>query len=82
MPEITILEPITGEDAYKFQKCFVPGVIIVDKVKGVPIARVENARKDTVSRECLRHPEFEDKVRLTRLRNHFICNLLILPSLY
>jgi DNA-directed RNA polymerases I and III subunit RPAC1 len=78
MPEITILEPITGNDAYKFQKCFVSGVVVVEKVKGIPTARVENARKDTVSRECLRHAEFEDKVKLTRIRNHFICNLIII----
>lgn len=29
MPEIIILEPITGESAYKFQKCFADGTIEV-----------------------------------------------------
>ena len=28
--------------------------------------------KDTVSRECLRHDEFKDKVQLGRIRDHFI----------
>jgi len=28
--------------------------------------------KDTVSRECLRHEEFEGKVKLGRVRDHFI----------
>ncbi|CAO3630528.1 unnamed protein product [Cunninghamella blakesleeana] len=72
LPEITILKPITGDDATKFQKCFPEGVVDVVKVKGVKTAKVVNARKDTVSREVLRHKEFEDKVRLTRVRDHFI----------
>jgi DNA-directed RNA polymerase I and III subunit RPAC1 len=28
--------------------------------------------KDTVSRECLRHDEFKNKVKLGRVRDHFI----------
>ncbi|KAI8994663.1 DNA-directed RNA polymerase [Pilobolus umbonatus] len=72
LPEITILEPITGEDAEEFKKCFVDGVIEVVNVKGLKTARVANARKDTVSREVLRHEKFANKVRLTRVRDHFI----------
>lgn len=34
---------------------------------------VKNPRKDTVSREVLRHPEFQDLVQLTRIRDHFMC---------
>ncbi|KAI9011884.1 DNA-directed RNA polymerase [Phycomyces nitens] len=75
LPEITILEPITGDDAYKFQKCFAPGVVDVVKKGGKMVAKVVNPRKDTVSREVLRHKEFEDKVRLTRVRDHFIFNI-------
>jgi len=33
---------------------------------------VVNPRKDTVSREVLRHPEFEGMVQLGRKRQHFI----------
>lgn len=33
---------------------------------------VKNPRKDTVSREVLRHPEFQDLVELARIRDHFI----------
>ncbi|KAJ3187087.1 DNA-directed RNA polymerases I and III subunit RPAC1 [Gaertneriomyces sp. JEL0708] len=73
LPDIQILKPITGDDAYKFQKCFPKGVIAVEKnAQGEMEAKVINPRKDTVSREALRHPEFEDKVRLTRVRDHFI----------
>jgi DNA-directed RNA polymerases I and III subunit RPAC1 len=35
-------------------------------------AVVVNPMKDTVSRECLRHEEFKDKVKLGRVRDHFI----------
>ncbi|RLV90374.1 DNA-directed RNA polymerases I and III subunit RPAC1 [Spathaspora sp. JA1] len=72
MPVIDIKEPITGDLAIKFQKCFPPGVIGVD-AKGE--AFVEDARKDTVSREVLRHEEFEGKIKLGRQRDHFIFNV-------
>jgi DNA-directed RNA polymerase I and III subunit RPAC1 len=38
---------------------------------------VANARKDTVSREVLRHPEFDGKVKLGRVSDHFLCKQLI-----
>lgn len=34
---------------------------------------VKNPRLDTVSREVLRYPEFRDRVKLGRVRDHFIC---------
>lgn len=82
LPDIRILKPITGADAIKFQKCFLEGTIEVVDIKGVKTARVLNPRKDTASREALRHPEFKDKVLLTRIRDHFICNLLANSSQY
>ncbi|KAI8060096.1 DNA-directed RNA polymerase [Gongronella butleri] len=75
LPSIEILEPIEGDDAIKFQNCFPEGVIKVVKQGGKSVAKVVNPRKDTVSRECLRHPEFEGKVRLSRFRDHFIFNV-------
>lgn len=87
MPTITILEPILGRDAEKFQKCFPEGVIGLEKVtkeeakkkgsgyeghEGELKAVVLDAMRDTVSRECLRHDEFKDKVKLGRRRDHFI----------
>ncbi|KAI3404356.2 RPC40 [Candida oxycetoniae] len=72
LPVIDIKEPISGDLAEKFQKCFPSGVIGIDS-KGE--AYVEDARKDTVSREVLRHPEFEGKVKLGRQRDYFIFNV-------
>ena len=74
MPKIEILSPIIGEDAKKFASCFAPGVIRLelDSKSKTESAIVENARYDTMSRECLRHPEFKDKVSLKRIPDHFI----------
>ncbi|OQN97731.1 hypothetical protein B0A48_16052 [Cryoendolithus antarcticus] len=74
LPKIEIKEPILDADAKKFARCFPRGVIeIVDDAKtGRKKAVVKDTMKDTVSRECLRHPEFVDKVKLGRYRDHFI----------
>ncbi|KAI1006550.1 DNA-directed RNA polymerases I and III subunit [Podosphaera aphanis] len=87
MPTIILLRPIIGKDAEKFAKCFPKGVIGFETITneeasqegsgyeghaGEKKAVVVDAMKDTVSRECLRHEEFEGKVKLGRVRNHFI----------
>lgn len=72
LPTIDILQPIIGDDARKFQKCFPKGVIALDEKDGEIVARVENCRKDTVSRESLRYSEFQNKVSLGRVWDHFI----------
>jgi DNA-directed RNA polymerase I and III subunit RPAC1 len=74
MPDIQLLEPIYGPDAIKFASCFPPGVISLSKNRktGTEEATVSNARYDTLSRECLRHPEFKDRVLLKRIPDHFI----------
>lgn len=89
MPKIDILKPILGPDALKFQKCFPEGVIGLDRVsaheamnqaeysgrEGDEKAVVKDPMRDTVSRECLRHDEFKDKVKLGRVQDHFIFNI-------
>ncbi|KAJ7118829.1 DNA-directed RNA polymerase [Mycena epipterygia] len=75
LPNIVIKKPIPPHLAEKFQKCFSPGVIRVDpRTKAVSVDE-ENKRKDTVSREVLRHPEFEGYVELSRVRDFFIFNI-------
>lgn len=87
LPTITIKQPILGVDARKFQGCFPQGVVAVEKVtsteasksgsgfeghEGEDKAVVKDTFRDTVSRECLRHDEFKDKVKLGRVQDHFI----------
>lgn len=89
LPTITITEPILGKDAEKFQRCFPRGVITLETVTeedavkdcryegyiGEPKAVVKDTMKDTVSRECLRHEEFQGRVKLGRVRDHFIFSI-------
>lgn len=87
LPKIHITKPIVGADAEKFQQCFPQGVIGIERVtaeeasregsgyeghEGKEMAVVRDAFRDTVSRECLRHDEFKDKVKLGRVQDHFI----------
>ncbi|KAL8809221.1 MAG: hypothetical protein Q9223_003336 [Gallowayella weberi] len=87
LPTISITKPIIGNDARKFARCFPRGVIGLEEVSAEEASRegsgyeghegekkavVKNTFKDTVSRECLRHPEFEGKVKLGRVRDHFV----------
>ncbi|KAF8863442.1 putative DNA-directed RNA polymerase I and III subunit Rpc40 [Acephala macrosclerotiorum] len=90
LPSIQILKPITGKDAEKFKACFPRGVIELEPVSAKEAAKkgsgyeghegemkavVKDPMKDTVSRECLRHAEFEGKVKLGRIRDHFIFSI-------
>ncbi|KAJ5225689.1 DNA-directed RNA polymerase I and III subunit RPAC1 [Penicillium chermesinum] len=90
LPDIKIERPIIGEDAKKFAKCFPKGVITLEPVTSAEASRpgsgyeghagelkavVRDAFNDTVSRECLRHEEFQGKVKLGRVRDHFIFNV-------
>lgn len=90
LPTIRILKPILGADADKFARCFPQGVIGLEKVTakearqagsgyeghaGQLKAVVKDPMKDTVSRECLRHAEFQGKVKLGRRRDHFIFSI-------
>ncbi|CAG8458535.1 6493_t:CDS:10 [Paraglomus occultum] len=75
LPEITIKQEIVGDLADRFAACFAPGVVEVKKEKGVKRASIVNPRRDTVSREVLRHKEFQDIVQLSRVRDHFIFNV-------
>ena len=86
LPTIDIVKPIVGNDARKFARCFPKGVIDLEDVTeeesqagteldgmaGEKKAVVRNTYRDTVSRECLRHKEFQGKVKLGRVRDHFI----------
>jgi len=72
LPHIKITKPIPSHLAEKFQKCFSPGVIKIDqRTKAVSVDE-QCVRNDSVSREVLRHPEFADSVKLSRVRDYFL----------
>ncbi|KAF2716698.1 RBP11-like subunits of RNA polymerase [Polychaeton citri CBS 116435] len=74
LPHIDIVKPILGADARKFARCFPKGVIGLedDPESGEKKAVVKDVMRDMVNREALRHDEFKDKVKLGRIRDHFI----------
>lgn len=72
LPDIILQRAIEGKAAHRFKALFPPGVIEVSKEKGKEVAIVANPRLYTMDREVLRHKEFEDAVKLTHVRNHFI----------
>jgi len=73
MPHIKITRPIPPHLAEKFQKCFSPGVIKIDPDNQEVSVDEQNVRKDSVSREVLRHPEFATSVELSRVRDFYLC---------
>lgn len=70
LPCIEVLKPIPEPLIPKFIACFPEGVVERGGKNGVQVA---NARADTVSREVLRHPEFEGMVELGRVQDYFLC---------
>ncbi|XP_058805680.1 DNA-directed RNA polymerases I and III subunit RPAC1 [Phymastichus coffea] len=76
LPDIQIMEPITGKAAEKFRDCFSPGVIeLVKNGKGEVEAKVKNARYDSCSRNVFHHDELKKCVKLGRIPDHFIFNV-------
>jgi len=78
MPHIQIApEGIPSRLCDKFAQCFAPGVIEVktNRSTGKKEVVVKNPRRDTVSREVLRHSEFENLVQLGRIRDHFLWSI-------
>ena len=58
-------KPVPPHLAQKFASCFSPGVVKVSPDNKVSIDE-RHLRKETMSREVLRHKEFEDCVKLAR----------------
>lgn len=75
MPQIRLLREFVGEDAYKLQKCFSKGVIEIETVsegkEQFVKAVVVDPRKETMSREALRHFS-DEEIELGRVKDYFI----------
>ncbi|KAF0758268.1 DNA-directed RNA polymerases I and III subunit RPAC1 [Aphis craccivora] len=72
MPDIKLLDEIKGNDALLLQSCFPKGVIGLKSVKGVLNAFVEDSRKDNSSRNVFRYKQFDNKILLSKIQDHFI----------
>ena len=72
LPEVTIPKPLTGEAAQQLHAMCPTGVFDIEELGGVPTAKVARPRNCTMCRECVRHAGWEEKVRLSRVKDHFI----------
>lgn len=73
-----MIREVEGEAAERLQKCFSPGVILLEKNEdGKKLAKVTNARYDMSSRNVYRYDDLKDSVLLSKVQDHFICKIVI-----
>jgi len=75
MPRITLTEQVTGDRAVRLQESFSPGVIQLVTKNGEQTAVVDDARRDTNSRNVFRHEDLKHAVQISRVPNHFIFSI-------
>ncbi|KAL5548689.1 hypothetical protein UlMin_003920 [Ulmus minor] len=77
LPEVVLLQEVEDEVAEELvQKCPVKVFDIEDIGKGKKRAKVARPRACTLCRECIRGgKEWEDRVSLRRVKDHFIFNI-------
>jgi DNA-directed RNA polymerase I and III subunit RPAC1 len=71
LPEITFKKPIAGEDAKKLKTLCPMNVFDIEDDKAV----VARPRDCTMCRQCIYTDEFERKINLARLKNHYIFSI-------
>jgi DNA-directed RNA polymerases I and III subunit RPAC1 len=75
MPKVTLLRDVTGPDANILKDKCPNNVFDIEDTGKTIKAVVKNARNCTVCRECIREKSWEDRVELSRVRNHFIFSI-------
>ena len=75
LPEITITSEIIGEEAFNLKKICPTGVFDVEEIHGEKMAYVKDVRKCTTCRECIRAPQFTEKILLEKVKDHYECKL-------
>lgn len=82
-PQVQILEQIKDDQAQQLVQVCPMGVYDIEDVGNHKQAIVSRPQNCTVCRECIRNKDWESKIRLSRLKNHFTCNLfLFFPKNY
>lgn len=77
-PAVTFVEEFLGEDAEKLVNCCPMNVFDIEEISDKKAkttttkAVVDNILNCTMCRECIRDPEQEPKIRLQRVRDHYI----------
>ncbi|KAJ0399335.1 hypothetical protein P43SY_001524 [Pythium insidiosum] len=73
LPHIEFKTPVTGPMAKKLveQNCAM-NVFDIEDIGGVTTAVVKDARACTMCRNCIRDPEWDERIQLGRKNDHFI----------
>lgn len=71
MPQMKLLEEITGDRAHLLAKLY-PGVVKVSKKKDKEVAKVVNERKIMCNRNLFFHDELKNAVEISKLKDHYI----------
>lgn len=82
MPKVELLQPVYDDDADELVHVYEPGVfelVSTDPASDPPgtqrKAQVCNPYATTMSRNYMRHPQLADKIRMTRISDHFIFSI-------
>lgn len=75
MPEIVIEEEFEGEEAEELVKTCPMDVFDIEDMGGGKTAVAARPRNCSMCRECLRPSGWDDKLKLKRVRNHFIFSI-------
>ncbi len=80
MPDISFTGPVTGDEAKELAAICPMNVFDIEDIGNGngPELVTARPRNCTMCRECVREPRHEKKVKLRRVRDHFICTLLIM----
>eukprot|EP01087_Luapelamoeba_hula_P005061 TRINITY_DN1514_c0_g1_i1.p1 TRINITY_DN1514_c0_g1~~TRINITY_DN1514_c0_g1_i1.p1 ORF type:complete len:374 (-),score=71.57 TRINITY_DN1514_c0_g1_i1:3-1124(-) len=72
LPDIQFKKPVTGKDAKTLVDKCPMNVFDIEDLMGKKTAVVARPRNCTMCRECIREPEWNDRVKLMRVKDHFI----------
>jgi len=72
LPEILITEPIKGQEAQDLVKLCPMKVFDIEDFGKEKRAKVARPRQCTMCRECIRETPWKDRIKLQRVKNHFI----------
>jgi DNA-directed RNA polymerase I and III subunit RPAC1 len=77
LPIIEIKEDILDDDAKELVKLCPTNVYDLEDIGNHQKAYVKNPRNCTTCRECIRPPQFKDRIDLGKIKDHYECNLIL-----
>jgi len=72
LPVVELLQPFYGQEAQDLVKTCPMGVFDIEDIETVPRAKVSKPRNCTMCRECIREEKWQSKIKLSRIKDHYI----------